>query len=126
MKYLLDSNIVIRVLAGTGTPLLSRIAACEEGDVAVSAIAFAEVALGSWNGKSPSMFVLDQFSRHIPVLPFDLLAAKYYPELPFKRASFDRLVAAHALSLNLILVTDNVRDFADVPQLRVENWTLPL
>ena len=45
--------------------------------------------------------------------------------MPFKRARFDRLVAAHALSLDLGIVTNNIVDFADVPGLRVENWTLP-
>jgi tRNA(fMet)-specific endonuclease VapC len=43
--------------------------------------------------------------------------------LPFRRASYDRLIAAHALSLDLTLITNNEGDFADVPGLRVENWT---
>ena len=124
MKYLLDASIIIFALSGSATELLrQRMAACDEDDIVTSAIAFSEVARGSWNGKSPSLFVLDQFSQHVPVLPFDLLAAKYYADLPFKRASYDRLVAAHALSLDLTLVTNNDRDFDDVPGLLVEDWT---
>jgi tRNA(fMet)-specific endonuclease VapC len=46
-----------------------------------------------------------------------------YAQLPFKRASFDRLIAAHAVSQDLIVVTGNAKDFADVPGLKVENWT---
>ena len=68
------------------------------------------------------LVVLDQISRHIEVLPFDHLAAKIYARLPFRRGSFDRLIAAHALSLGLVLVTDNERDFADIDDLIVENW----
>ena len=44
--------------------------------------------------------------------------------LPFKRARFDRLLAAHALSLGVTIITNNESDFADVPGLTVENWTL--
>ena len=46
------------------------------------------------------------------------------PKLPFKRARFDRLLAAHALSLGVTIITNNEADFADVPELAVENWTL--
>jgi len=60
----------------------------------------------------------------VPVLDFDLAAARAYATLSFRRASFDRLIAAHALSRGLIVVTDNERHFADVPGLIVENWTL--
>ncbi|MFZ1368469.1 MAG: VapC toxin family PIN domain ribonuclease, partial [Sphingorhabdus sp.] len=43
---------------------------------------------------------------------------------PFKRGNFDRLIAAHALSLGLTIISQNTRDFADVPGLKVENWTV--
>lgn len=123
MRYLLDANICIRLL-DTGSPRLKeRVLQCDEGDLGISAIAFAEVAHGSWNGKPPPMLVLDRFSRQVPVLPFDLLAAKYYADLPFVRGSFDRLIAAHALALKLALVTDNAKHFAGIPGLEVENWT---
>lgn len=100
-----------------------RVTKAKKGDLGVSSIAFAEVALGSWRGKRPSLTALDQLNRHIAVLPFDILAAKQYAQLPFRRGSYDRLIAAHALALNLTLITDNERDFTDIPSLRVENWT---
>lgn len=118
-----DANTLIEALSGGPASLSARLAHCDEGDLTISAIAFAEVALGSWQGKRPSIIALDQVSRHIEVVPFDHRAAQTYAQLPFRRASFDRLIAAHALSLNLILVTDNERDFADMPELTVENWT---
>ena len=53
---------------------------------------------------------------------FDI--APLEPTLPFRRGSYDRLIAAHALSHGLIIVTDNERHFADIPGLNVENWTV--
>jgi tRNA(fMet)-specific endonuclease VapC len=61
----------------------------------------------------------------VPPLAFDRAAADIYAGLPFKRASYDRLIAAHALALGLTLVTANVKDFADIRGLKIENWTLP-
>jgi tRNA(fMet)-specific endonuclease VapC len=59
------------------------------------------------------------------LLPFDEAAAREYARLPFKRARFDRLLAAHALSIGATIITNNEADFADVPDLKIENWTLP-
>lgn len=120
---MLDANIVIGLLGGGPEPLRERVERCARGDIAISAIAFAEVALGSWNGKRPSLIVLDQLPRLFEVVPFDHLAARLYAQLPFRRHSFDMLIAAHALALDLTLITNNERDFADIPDLRIENWT---
>ena len=60
----------------------------------------------------------------IPPMPFDMIAAAAYVALPFRRAKLDRWIAAHALALDLTLVTNNERDFAGIPGLRIENWTL--
>jgi tRNA(fMet)-specific endonuclease VapC len=125
MRYVLDANACILLLAGH-EHLVARAAACVAGDIGISAIAFAEVALGSWNGKAPPLVVLDALRRQIAVLPFDELAARYYAQLPFRRGSYDRLIAAHALSLGLTLVTANEGDFVDISDLKVEDWTLPL
>jgi len=66
-----------------------------------------------------------RFFTLIAALPFDRAAAEYYAKIPFRRGRFDRLIAAHALALGLTVVTANEADFADVPGLRVENWTQP-
>lgn len=121
---MLDSNVVIAAMMQSSPSLRERLGACDEGDLVISAIIYGEVAHGSMRGKPPSLKLLDQFLEEIPVLPFDSAAARRYAALPFVRASYDRLIAAHALSLDLILVTNNERDFADIPGLRVENWTV--
>lgn len=123
MKYLLDTNIVIMAIDGTNHALRDRMAMCDEDDIVTSAIAYAEIAHGSLHGKPPPLDLLKKFLEDIPVLPFDQAAGDSYSSLPFLRASYDRLIAAHALSLGLTLVTQNVRHFADAPGLMVENWT---
>ena len=124
MRYLLDSNILIKLALGTGDEALrARLAVCDEGDLVTSAVALAEVAYGSMNAKPPPLEQLRAFVEEVPVLDFDYKAALAYAAFPFKRASFDRLIAAHALSHGLTVVTDNVKHFADVPALGVENWT---
>ena len=122
--YLIDSDLAIYSMGGEPDSVLNqRLATCYPGDVAISAISFAEVALGTWNGKPPRQDVLDAFVRVIPIVPFDEAASREYARLPFKRARFDRLLAAQALSIGATVVTNNEADFADVPGLRVENWT---
>lgn len=124
MKYLLDSNAMIAIGLDADDALVARAAECDAGEIVTSAIVFAEVLHGSERGKPPTLHVLTLMAEEIPVLPFDDKAAAAYAKVPFKRAGYDRLIAAHALSLGLIVVTDNEADFADVPGLKVENWTV--
>jgi tRNA(fMet)-specific endonuclease VapC len=67
--------------------------------------------------------------RSIPVLPFDATAAEAYGRVIaqigwVKGRDFDRMIASHAISSGRILVTANTADFADVPGLTIENWTV--
>ena len=124
-SYLIDSDLAIYAMGGEADSLLNRkLATCYPGEVAISAVSFAEVALGTWMGKPPKLEILDAFIAVIPILPFDEPAARAYARMPFKRARFDRLLAAHALSIGAVIVTNNEDDFADVPGLVVENWTV--
>jgi tRNA(fMet)-specific endonuclease VapC len=123
VRYLLDTDCCVYLFTDESPTLTARVGECEAGTLALSAISFAEIALGSSNGRMPAMEVLDAFTAEIPVLDFDQAAGRAYAELPFRRGRFDRLIAAHALSQGLTLVTNNERDFADVPGLTVENWT---
>ena len=125
MKYLLDSNIIIMTVLGRGEVLQQRLAECDEGEVVTSAVAYAEVAHGAVRGKPPAFEQLQAFVEEVPVLDFDRNAARAYATLPFRRASFDRLIAAHALAHGLTVVTDNEADFSDIIGLAVENWTRP-
>lgn len=97
--------------------------AYEPGELVTSAIAFAEVIIGARSREA--VVQAEAFFAVVTVLPFDEAAARTYARMPFKRARYDRLIAAHALSLGLTLVTNNVRDFTDLRDLKIENWTLP-
>ena len=123
MKYLLDTNIIVALTINEDENVVRRAAACDAGEMVTSSIALAEVAYGTEQGQPPTMEALRDFVEEVPVLDFDYKAALAYAQLPFKRASFDRLIAAHAVSKELIVVTRNEKDFADVPGLVVENWT---
>ena len=120
--YLVDADIAIFATTGQFPTLRARLADCEPDEVALSAITYAEIVLGMEQGRPPTANALALFVRVVPVLAFDDKAAMQYGKLPFKRARFDRLLAAHALSLAATVVTNNVADFADVPGLKIENW----
>lgn len=123
IRYLIDADSSIYAMVDAASPVNRSIASCSPGEINISAISFAEIALGSQLGKPPEPETLEAFLAAIPLLSFDEAAARAYATLPFKRARFDRLLAAHALSIGAIIITNNEEDFADVPGLRVENWT---
>ena len=122
MKYLLDTNVFVAIALDEDEKVLTRVMSCRHGDLAMSTISLAEIIHGSLRGKPPAPDQLDLILQEIEVLPFDKSAARAYAMLPFRRHSFDRLIAAHALSVDLPVVTRNIIDFQDVPGLRFENW----
>lgn len=123
MRYCLDTNCCILLIARASQPLIDRIEQLEVGDIVLSAIVAAELVRGLNSADIEGAKAIDAFLRAFPVVPFDESAARAFPDVPFRRAKFDRLIAAHALALDLTLVTANLRDFADVPGLKVEDWT---
>ena len=123
MKYLLDTNSCIYLFVNEYSALTARVAEQPEGSLAISAITYAEIALGTYHGKPPEPRRLRGFLEEIILVPFDRAASEAYAKLSFKRGSFDRLIAAHAISLGLPLVSRNISDFAAIEGLRVEDWT---
>lgn len=121
-KYLLDTNICIYLLCGRNDRLRARVESHRRGEVVTSAIVRAEVMLGAQEreqiGQAVALFT------QIEALPFDARAADIYASFPFHRGDLDRFIGAHALSLDLIVVTNDPKHFADVPGLKVENWTV--
>ena len=114
---LLDSNICLYMLRGDPPALRERLLRQDLGSLFLSTISLAELTVrDSLAGLAPVL-------RLVAILPFDDRAAIVYGKLPFRRNSFDRLIAAHALALNMRLITNNESDFADIPGLRIENWT---
>mgnify|MGYP003576929383 CR=1 FL=1 len=123
--FLLDANICIYLLAGISAEARRRVEACRPGEVVTSAIAYAEVMRKVPASDPVKVAQAEAIFSIVGVLSFDAAAARSYASIPFKRGTFDRLIAAHAMALDLTLVTNNEQDFADVPALKLENWTLP-
>lgn len=122
--FLLDSNICIYILEGIGPALRRHVEAQKAGTLVTSAICYAEVMRGIRTDDDIRTARAERLFGVVQTLPFDRDAALAFRALPFRRHRFDGLIAAHALALGLTLVTNNEADFADVPGLKVENWTL--
>lgn len=126
--YLLDTNACIDFLLGRSDPLARRMGQAF-GQLSVSAITAAELRVGNRGSQDPVRDAkrVDTFLAALPVLPFDTEAAIAYAgmvrAIGMRRGSFDRLIAAQALVARATLVTNNERDFADIPGLATENWT---
>jgi len=129
-KYLLDTNICIYLMKHQPQEVAVRFAQCFVGEVVISAITLAELEYGvacSGAESSRNQLALDQLLEDISVLPFDAKAAKAYGPIRLatrerKRDALDKLIAAQAVALNVVLVTNNEADFRDYPGVSVENW----
>ncbi len=106
-----------------------RFAQCIVGEVVMSSITYAELRLGMAVSANPQLEEknLNELIEDIPVLAFDNSAANAYGPIRLatrekKNDALDKLIAAHAVALNAILVTNNVQDFARYPNLKIENW----
>ena len=132
MKLMLDTNICIHLIKAQPPAVLERFASHAVGDIGISVITLAELEYGVSKSSRPSRNreALEQFVSPLEVASFDRYATAAYGKLRAtleKRGqpigSMDLLIAAHALSLDVRLVSRNVKEFARVPGLRVEDWT---
>jgi tRNA(fMet)-specific endonuclease VapC len=130
MRYLLDTNICIYIIKQHPAEVLARLETLRQGDVVMSVVTYAELRAGFEMRPANRLHderVLALLTSRIPVMPFDDDAAIAYGVLRAavtdrRRDALDRLIAAHAVSLNMTLVTNNEADFAGYPGLMVENW----
>ncbi|WP_343715738.1 type II toxin-antitoxin system VapC family toxin [Inquilinus sp.] len=133
MRYMLDTSICIHLIQRHPPQVLNRFAALSQGDVVMSAVTLAELRHGverDPSAKAQAEQALDRLLDFIPAQPFDTDAATRYGVLAAavrdrRRDVLDRMIAAHAVSLGLTLVTNNEADFNIYPGLTVENWTKP-
>ena len=129
-RYMLDTNICIYLMKHQPPGVAERFAQCFVGDVAISTITLAELEYGvvcSGAAQARNRAALEDFIQEIPVVPFDSRAAQAYGPVRHatrerKRDALDKLIAAHALALDVVLVTNNEGDFVAYPGLKVENW----
>jgi len=130
LRYLLDTNIVIYVLKRRPIEVLSVFNA-NAGRMAISSITLAELLHGAEKSSrvSENLSAIEDFCSRLDVLPYGPKAAQHYGAI---RAALEKQgrpvgvndlhIAGHARSEGLVLVTNNVSEFARIPALGVENW----
>lgn len=131
--YLLDTNILSSVLKHPAGAVVKRISAVGEIAICTSIVVACELRYGAAKKGSPTLsHKIEQLLAALEVLPLEDGVDRSYADL---RATLEKagtpigandcLIAAHALSLGLVLVTDNMNEFRRVPGLKVENWLTP-
>ncbi|SEE73368.1 type II toxin-antitoxin system VapC family toxin [Ruania alba] len=128
--YLLDTNVLVALLRNQGGRARPRLRAAE-GRVAVSTISEMELEYGIERSQHPvqNRQAADELLSLVEVLEFDTIAAMHAGRIRAVLAAagtpigpFDSLLAGHARSLGLVLVTNNTREFDRVPGLEVQDW----
>lgn len=133
ISYMLDTNIIAYAKNGNPPSVLKRLLSCDSGEICISSITLAELEYGICNSFNPDQnrIATMMFLSEIAILPFDSDAAIAYGDIRFDLKSLglliganDLLIAAHAKSQGLTLVTHNMREFSRVPGLKLEDWVL--
>jgi tRNA(fMet)-specific endonuclease VapC len=131
MRWMLDTDTCIALIKRQPRDLIKRLQAKALGDVGVSTITLGELQFGAAKSAKPQQnhAALEQFLLPLDIASFDEEAAAMYGivRATLERqgtpiGSLDMLIAAHALSRDVVLVTHNVREFHRVQKLRIEDW----
>lgn len=131
MEYMLDTNICIYIIKRKPVNVLDKFKSLSIGTIGISAITLAELQFGVMKSSDPkrNQEALDKFLTPLEILDFDYYATIHYGKI---RAGLekqgtpigplDTLIASHAMSLDLILVTNNIKEFERIPDFKIENW----
>lgn len=130
MRYLLDANILSDLIRHPEGSVAARIEAVGATAVCTSIIVAGELRFGAARRGSPRLSALiEGLLARTAILPLEPPADRVYAELRARLAAAGRpigandlLIAAHALTLGLTLVTANTREFARIDSLTLENW----
>ncbi len=131
MKLLLDTNICIYIIKQQPATVLKRFLEYQVGDIGISSITLSElrygVAKSTYQEKNAK--ALDEFIIPLEVVSFNEEAAHIYGDIRATLAkagipigAMDMLIAAHAVSLGIPLVTNNTREFVRIPALNIVEW----
>lgn len=131
IRYMLDTNTIAYAKNRRPASVLEQLLHHDPSEICISSITMAELEHGIFNSSKPerNRISLMMFLSGITVLPFDAAAAYEYGDIRQKLKTQgtliggnDLLIAAHARALNLILVTHNIREFARIEKLNLEDW----
>lgn len=130
LKYMLDTNIVIFTIKHK-PPQVRELFNRHQGQLCISTITLMELMYGAEKSAYPekNLAVVEGFAARVEVLDYDTLAAEHTGQLRAELAKvgtpigpYDEMIAAHARSQGLVVVTNNVAEFERVPGLRIEDW----
>jgi len=131
MKYMLDTNICIYLIREKSIKMLNRLRKIDTNDICISSITLSELEYGIQKSNFPerNKLALTEFLVPLTILPYDDVAASEYGKIRNYLekegkiiGAMDLLIGAHALSLNLTLVTNNMKEFERIRKLKLENW----
>lgn len=130
LKYMLDTNIVIYTIKNKPQPVRETFKR-HQGQMCISTVTLGELIYGAERSAQPERNLADieGLAARLDVSPFDTEAATHFGQLRAELyrsgnpiGPYDMMIAGHARSLGLILVTNNANEFSRVPGLRIENW----
>ncbi len=132
---MLDTNICIYIIKRKPIEIIERFKQTDISQIGISSITLSELVYGVSKSSRPdqNQIALTQFVAPLEILPYGDDAAQYYGDLRVHLekqgtpiGSLDMLIAAHALSIDCILVTNNEKEFSRIPNLKIDNWAKSL
>ena len=131
MKYLIDTNICIYIMNQRPSVVIKKFKRFEPGEIGISTITVSELQYGIAKSlhRDKNQKRLEEFTTPFEILAYDTAAARIYGDIRFQLEKsgkligpLDMLIAAHALSRGLVLVTNNEKEFKRIKNLKVQNW----
>ncbi len=131
VKYLIDTNICIYIMNNRPVKIIHKFKQFDIGEIGVSTITVSELQYGIGKSKTRRLNKqrIEEFIAPLEIIPYDEMAAERYGEIRYQLAKqgktigpLDLLIAAHALSRKLILITNNEKEFKRVKNLKIQNW----
>lgn len=131
IKYMLDTNTCIYIIKRKPQKVIERFKQTEISQIGISSITLSELLYGVSKSSKPeqNQIALSQFAAPLEIMPYDDEAAQRYGDLRVGLekqgtpiGSLDMLIAAHAIALNSVLITNNEKEFFRIPNLKIDNW----
>lgn len=131
MKYLIDTNICLYIMNKRPIDVIKRFKKVNTGEIGISTVTISELQYGVSKSqqRKKNQIRLDEFIAPLIILSYDNDTAKTYGDIRCNLEKtgqpigpLDLLIAAHAMSQGLIIVTNNDKEFSRIKDLKVENW----
>lgn len=131
MMFLIDTNVCIDIMNDHPPEVIQKFRDIGVGNICVSSITVSELQYGAYKSKQIKKNInrLDEFLSPFEILAYDENASNFYGKIRFQLEKqgtiiepLDMLIAAHALSKKLTLITNNEKEFKRVKSLKIQNW----